>query len=162
MTGLGLGLPKLIISSSYSHKLMLHVLGQGLDHNVQVQVLSYPVKANRFRVWLMHCPSWTSAGFASGPPPLSAAPQAQHSALLTLHMFGLLNPCSWSFQWVSCFPPLTATLSRHKSVWKNLSLHRVLSILHVDFSTETTWACWSGSRGAMKMIWGAGAPLLWG
>lgn len=30
--------------------------GQCLDHSIQVQVLSYPVKAKIFRVWLMHCP----------------------------------------------------------------------------------------------------------
>lgn len=51
MTGLGCRLMSLTFSS-YSGRLMLFVLGKGLKNTVQVHVLSYPVKASRFLLWL--------------------------------------------------------------------------------------------------------------
>lgn len=169
MTGLALGLPKLIISSSYSHRLMLHMLAQGLDHSVQVQVLSYPLKANRFRVWLMHCPGWTSALFAWGTPPLSTAPQAQHSALLTLHMVGLLHPCCWSFQWVSCLPPCLSSCAIHHSntyqvfekPYPSPGFSHPSQSSHMDFSTEKNMGLWEWIQRSHEADLRAGAPLLW-
>lgn len=120
-------------------------------------VLSYPVKANRFMIWLMHCPGWTSAWGS-----ISAAPWAQHSALLTLH---LCPPSSLQLEFpVSVLPshlpaslcnspshPLQTQKCLKKPIPPQGSSHPPQSS-HVDFSTKTTRACWSGSRGAMKMI----------
>jgi len=52
MTGLGCRPTSLMTASPYPGRLALCVLGQGLDHSVQVQVLSYTAKTNRFGVWL--------------------------------------------------------------------------------------------------------------
>lgn len=41
MTGLACRVTYLMASSPYSGRLMLYVLGQGLDHSIQVQVLIY-------------------------------------------------------------------------------------------------------------------------
>lgn len=122
-------------------------------------VLSYPVKGNRFRVWLRHCPGWTWAAFAWGSTLQLLGLSTQPCSPFTS---ALLHPCSWNSQWVSCLPPCLppcaahqATLSRHRSVWKNLSSQgssHPSQSSHVDFSTKTTRACWSGSRGAMRMI----------
>lgn len=172
MTGLGLGLPKLIISSSYSHRLMLHVLGQGLDHSVQVQVLSYPVKANRFRVWLMHCPGWTSAGFARGPPPLSTALQAQHSALLTLHV---RPPSSLQLEFPVSVLPSPLPASSCNSSQQPSSDTKVFEKIYpsMGFYPSFTQQPWGlqhrNNMGLLECIQRsheddlrAGAPLLWG
>lgn len=119
-TALGCRLTTLTTSSPFSGWLMLWVLGQGLDHSIQAQVLT------DLGFGFTVCPGWTSAGCARGPPPF-----------LSLSRLGLARRASaplsahpWpppSLRWGSpggdpgaclLIQLITATHSRSKSVWK--------------------------------------------
>lgn len=81
MTGLGLGLPKLIISSSYSHRLMLHMLARAWttvskcslklpSQSKQIYDLAHALSRLNFSLRLHLCSSLGSALSPAHPSPL--------------------------------------------------------------------------------------------
>lgn len=119
MTGLGCRLTNLTTSSPYSGRLTLHVLGQGLDHSIQVHVLIYPVEANRFGVWLHTLSrmnfSWLCSRPTSVPYCSPGSASLTGLVLLSPPMLGLLRPCVGSFPGVPRVTPPLPAFSRNSS-----------------------------------------------